>query len=133
MYIILYIIIMDYNRKKLSKFDKKLMDEQLNEEKILYKLDKLQKIFNKKIKIYDNSFDDDIKNEYYKLKSNLKSIIDNNSDIDIIVNYFNITNIKKINKYWDEIKKNFIKLYGVYNHLITNKQIITFLNDKIVK
>jgi hypothetical protein len=124
---------MDYNRKKLSKFDKKLMDEQLNEEKILYKLDKLQKIFNKKIKIYDNSFDDDIKNEYYKLKSNLKSIIDNNSDIDIIVNYFNITNIKKINKYWDEIKKNFIKLYGVYNHLITNKQIITFLNDKIVK
>jgi hypothetical protein len=125
------------NVKKLSKYDQKIINQQMNEDKIVIKNDLLQIQYNKNInstdiKIYDDNISNvDITNEYMKLKSNLKSIINNNSDIQTISNYFNNTDIRKINQIWDNIKNSYIKQYDVYNPVITNKQVIEFLKDKI--
>ena len=109
----------------------------MNEDKITSKLDNLQQQYNKnipsyEIKLYEEFLtNDDITNEYLKLKSFLKNIINNNGDIQTIANYFNTQDIIKINKKWDDIYKSYIKLHGVYNPIITNKKIIAFLKDKI--
>ena len=85
----------DIKPDKFSKNDKKIINQQLYDEWMRIKLDKLQLQYNMNIqstdvRVYnDDNLNNDISDEYLKLKSNLKSIINNNSDIQLIANYFN--------------------------------------------
>jgi hypothetical protein len=82
---------------------------------------------------YPLTLNDNITNDYKKLKKNMLNIMTNPGSIESIVNELTIEDVKKLNNNFINTQNKYIKKYGFNNPNLTNKEIKTFLLNEISK